>query len=84
MIETVALWTLLVWADPRFATGALVTVQIPGFVSQDACMTAARVLRENNTQALTSSPARSIGEGEKGIDIKLVSCLPVETRRVSG
>lgn len=84
MIETVALWTLLVWADPRFTTGGLVTVQIPGFASREACMAAAGVLRESNALAVASSRERGVGEGERGIDIKLISCIPVETRRISG
>jgi len=84
VIETVVAWTLLVWADPRFTTGGLVTVQIPGFASRDACMAAAGALSESNARAVASSRERGVGEGERGIDIKLVSCLPVETRRVSG
>lgn len=82
MITTVTLWTLLVWAEPRASTSALASTQVPGFATREACLAAMGMLRESNTSALAQAGRN--GRGEFGIDIKLMSCIPVETRQDPG
>lgn len=79
MLTTVTLWTLLVWAEPRRSSNALAATQVPGFATREACLTAMGVLRESNSVAQASSSRSRIGE--TGLDIKLMTCIPVLQER---
>ena len=78
MLTTITLWTLLVWAETRASSDALAATQVPGFATREACMAALAVLRESNAVAHASGSGRL---GERGIDIKLMTCIPVLQER---
>lgn len=82
MIATVTLWTLLVWAETRSSTDALAVTQVPGFATRELCVAAANQIRVDNEEAARNGGRPRLGE--RGIDIKLMSCIPVQTPRDSG
>jgi hypothetical protein len=77
MLTTVTLWTLMIWAEPKRSTQALSVASITGFVSERSCQAAReRIVMENATRT-------GRGSGETGIDIKLITCVPVVHERLS-
>jgi len=77
MLTTVTLWTLMIWAEST--TGRALTVTtVPGFANEKSCQSAQQKVVMKN--AALSSGQTGIGKsnGQTGIDIKLIICVPVE------
>jgi hypothetical protein len=76
MITTVTLWTLLIWAEPIASSTALTVATIPGFANEASCLKAReRIVMEN------AARSGGRGSGQRGIDIKLITCVEVEYGR---
>ena len=75
MLETITLWTLLVWAETRASAQALAATQVPGFATREACHEAREALIVANAAASHGAGSRRLGE--TGVDIKLSLCIPV-------
>lgn len=72
MLTTVTLWTLMIWAEPN-AARSLTVATVPGFSTEKSCQAARqKVVMEN----AALSGGRSTGLN--GIDIKFITCIPVE------
>ena len=73
MLATVTLWTLMIWAEPVNSRSALATNNLAGFATEASCLAARdRIIMENAVR----SGGR--GSGPNGIDIKFITCVPVE------
>jgi hypothetical protein len=73
ILSTITLWTLIIWAEPNASSRAMTVATVPGFATEKSCQAARdRILMEN-----ASRSGRS-GTGPTGIDIKLITCIPVE------
>lgn len=73
MLTTVTLWTLMIWAEPLNSRASLTASTIPGFATEKSCQAARdRLIMENAAQ----TGGRSTGQN--GIDIKFITCVPVE------
>ncbi len=73
MLTTVTLWTLMIWAEPLNSRASLTASTIPGFATEKSCQAARdRLIMENAAQP------GGRGVGQTGIDIKLITCVPVE------
>ena len=78
MITTVTLWTLMIWAEPIASSSAMTVAILPGFASEASCFKAReRIVMEN---AARSGSRRA---GQTGIDIKLITCVPVESDKAT-
>ena len=76
MITTVTLWTLMIWAEPIASSSAMTVAILPGFASESSCLKAReRIVMEN------AARSGGRGSGQKGIDIKLITCVEVEYGR---
>lgn len=73
MLTTVTLWTLMIWAEPLHSRQALSVANLAGFATEASCLAARdRIITE------TSSQSGGRGTGQTGIDIKFITCVPVE------
>ena len=73
MLTTVTLWTLMIWAEPNASSSAMTVATVPGFANEKSCQAARdRILMEN------ASRSGRRGSGPTGVDIKLITCIPVE------
>lgn len=72
MLATVTLWTLMIWAESVHGR-TLTATTVPGFATEKSCQAARqKVVMEN----AALSGGRSVGQ--TGIDIKFITCVPVE------
>ena len=73
MLTTVTLWTLMIWAEPIASSSAMTVTILPGFASEASCFKAReRIVMEN------AARTGGRGSGPRGIDIKLITCVPVD------
>lgn len=67
------LTTVTLWAEPLNSRASLTASTIPGFATEKSCQAARdRLIMENAAQT------GGRGVGQTGIDIKLITCVPVE------
>lgn len=73
ILSTITLWTLIIWAEPNASSRAMTVATVPGFATEKSCQAARdRIVIEN------SARGRGRGLGQTGIDIKFITCVPVE------
>lgn len=73
MLTTITLWTLMIWAEPNASSRAMTVATVPGFSTEKSCQAARqKVVMEN---AALSGDRNT---GQTGIDIKFITCVPVE------